>query len=278
MKKYFTILVVPFLFFGCTKDYVTGKSTLNVYSLNSDITLGNDVMKQQLAELKKADKKVDMDADPVEFKRVRSIVNRITPHTHLPNLPYEVHLAGVDIVNAWCAPGGKVMVYTGLWEPRKGLVQKGNEDELAAVLSHEIAHATARHVTENISRITTIQMAGVVASAAISQAGSAAASNTFGEVFTNGLNVYVPFYSRKSETEADAIGIMYMASAGYNPQAVVNLWERAAKESKSDQTSIYASHPANGARAAALKKLLPQAMEIYQAAIKKKPNKKSARL
>lgn len=274
-KTLFCLLVLGSCFFlsGCTKDYVTGKSTYNMYSVSSDIDLGNYVMKEQMGALQKKGKKTDEAADAREYQRIRKIVKRILPHTHIPNLPYETHLADVDIVNAWCAPGGKIMVYTGLWQPRKGLVQKGNDDELAAVLSHEIAHATARHVTETISRVSTIQIVGSVAAAVISEAGSAQASDTFGRIFSSGVDVYVPFYSRKNESEADAIGLMYMASAGYNPQAAVNLWERAAKESKSDKTSIFASHPASGERAAALKKLLPKAMEVYKAA--KKTSKKN---
>ncbi|MBI5299932.1 MAG: M48 family metallopeptidase [Deltaproteobacteria bacterium] len=263
---------------GCAKDYVTGKSTLNYYSLSSDIELGNYVMAQQLKSLKQNDKSIDMEADSTELQRIRKIVKKIAAVSHIPTLPYEVHLADVDIVNAWCAPGGKMMVYTGLWQPRKGLVQEGNEDELAAVLAHEIAHATARHVTETISKATTFQMAGAVASAIITEAGSPAGSDLFQQIFYGGLNVYLPSYSRKNESEADAIGIIYMAAAGYNPQAAVNLWERAAKESKNDKTSIFASHPSSGERAKNLKKLLPKAMEVYKAALKTNPRKKKPQI
>ncbi|OGQ47073.1 MAG: hypothetical protein A3H42_01250 [Deltaproteobacteria bacterium RIFCSPLOWO2_02_FULL_46_8] len=260
---------------GCSKDYITGKSTLNYYSLSSDIELGNYVMAQQLKSLKQNNKSFDQEADSAELQRIRKIVKKIAAVSHIPTLPYEVHLADVDVVNAWCAPGGKVMVYTGLWQPRKGLVQEGNEDELAAVLGHEIAHATARHVTETISKATTLQMAGAVTSAIITQAGAPAGSDLFQQIFYGGLNVYLPSYSRKNESEADAIGIMYMAAAGYNPQAAVNLWERAAKESKNDKTSIFASHPSSGERAKNLKKLLPKAMAVYQATIKTNPRKKA---
>ena len=275
MKKYFLSFLIFGLAIGCAKDYVTGKKTLNFYSLSSDVDLGNNVMKRQMADIKKQNKKIDQDADEEEYQRIRSIVKKIAAVSHLPNFPYEAHLADIDIVNAWCAPGGKIMVYTGLWQPRKGLVQKGNEDELAAVLGHEMAHANARHVTEMISRVSSIQLVGEVAASAIAEAGAAKGSDVFRQIYSGGVNVYVPHYSRKNEAEADAIGIMYMAMAGYNPQAAVNLWERAAKESKHDETSIFASHPANGERAAALKKLLPQAMEIYEAVRRKNKSQKT---
>lgn len=268
----FSVVCLLFsVFLGCAKDYITGKKTLNFFSTGSDVELGRYVIKRQLDALRLENKKVDQEADKEELQRIRKIVHRITAVSHIPNFPYEVHLAGLDIVNAWCAPGGKVMVYTGLWQPRKGLVQKGNEDELAAVLAHEIAHATARHVTEMISQISTIQLVGEIAASVIAEAGAPEGSDMFRQIFYGGVDVYIPSYSRKNESEADAVGLMYMAMAGYNPQAAVNLWERAAKESKGDKTSIFASHPSSGERAEALKKLLPKALEIYEAVTKRRP-------
>ncbi|MBI4125175.1 MAG: M48 family metalloprotease [Deltaproteobacteria bacterium] len=268
MKKLLIVLSGLSLLATCSKDPVTGKSTHNYYSLASDIKLGQQVMASQQKSLVKSDKKMDMEADAEEYQRIRRIVQRIIPLTHVPNFPYESHLADVEVVNAWCAPGGKIMVYTGLWDKEKGLVTKGDENELAAVIGHEIAHATARHVTERLSTITTLQIAGAVASSAIASGGSAQGSDLFNEVFTQGMNVYVPSYSRKAESEADRLGLIYMAEAGYNPEAAVRLWERAAKK-RGDQTSVFASHPASGERAKALKALLPRAMEIYQEARKK---------
>lgn len=255
---------------GCAKDFITGKSTLNYYSLGSDIKLGQYVMTQQLSALKRNNKPLDEAASPKELHRLRRIVQDVAAVSHIPNFPYEVHLSDVDIVNAWCAPGGKIMVYSGLWQPRKGLVIQGNEDEIAAVLAHEIAHATARHVTERLSSISTIALVGEIAASVIHEAGSPAGSDAFRRIFYSGMDVYVPSYSRKSESEADRIGLFYMAKAGYNPQAAVTLWERAAKSNKNDKTSIFSSHPSNGARAAALKKLLPQAMAVYQEKVKKR--------
>jgi predicted Zn-dependent protease len=153
------------------------------------------------------------------FERVKKITAKIGAVSHYPSFPYEAHVADVDIVNAWCAPGGKVMVYKGLFDPKKGLVAKSSDDELAAVLGHEIAHATARHVSESLSRNFTIMAVGQIALSAIAASGSGTLQNAFNRAIVDGVNLYLPFYSRGNEAEADRIGIMYMAKAGYNPRA-----------------------------------------------------------
>lgn len=247
---------------GCAKDLITGKKTYNMYSIDSDVTLGSHVMKSQLTGLEKNKKSYDSGKNKKQLKNIQEMVNNIARVSHYPNFPYEVHLADVDIVNAWCAPGGKVMVYEGLWDPKKGLIKKGDKDELAAVLSHEIAHATARHVTESLSRNLTIATLGSIASTVISTQ-STVGGNLFQEMFSEGFNIFVPTYSRKNELEADYIGIIYMSKAGYDPRAAIRVWERASKK-KGDKSSIYASHPASGIRAKSLQKHLPEAMAYYE--------------
>ncbi len=267
MKKILLITACAILALveGCAKDLVTGKTTLNYYDIKNEPQLGAQVLAVQEKEIKAKGKRMDADADPVEYERIKRIVARLAAVSHYPNFPYEVHLAEVDVVNAWCAPGGKVMVYTGLWDPKKGLVEKGNDDQIAAVLAHEIAHATARHVTESISKTMTIAMAGAAVQGAIAAGGSSQGADLFGEIFANGLDLYIPSYSRKNELEADRIGLFYMAKAGYDPRAAVALWKKAATMKK-DRTSIYASHPASGVRARELEKYLPEAMAMYEKA------------
>ena len=265
-----TILIISLLLIAsCAKDLVTGKTTLNYYDIKKEPQIGSYVLLTQTKEFKGKGKKMDAEADKAEYERIKRIVARIAAVSHYPNFPYEAHLAEVDVVNAWCAPGGKIMVYTGLWDPQKGLVKKGDDDQLAAVLAHEIAHATARHVTESNSRNVTIAMAGAAAQTAIAAGGSSFGADLFGQFFSNGMNLYVPSYSRKNEYEADKLGLYYMADAGYDPRAAVELWKKAATKKK-DKTSIYASHPASGDRTKALEKLLPEAIERYDKAKEKK--------
>jgi len=266
------ILLSAALSSGCAKDLVTGKTTLNYFGLDQEGKLGSQVLTAQLQELGKKEKKVNVAAGGKNYELLQRIVNDITSVSHHPDFPYEVHLADVDVVNAWCAPGGKMMVYTGLWDPKKGLVHEGNADELAAVLAHEIAHANARHVTESLSRNMTIMMVGTAVQTAISAGGSSAGADLFGQVFAGGMNLYVPSYSRKNEYEADKLGLTYMAKAGYDPRVAVELWKRAARRKK-DRTNIYASHPASGERAKVLEEALPEAMKLYEEALAKKGKK-----
>lgn len=155
------------------------------------------------------------------------------------------------------------MVYDGLFDPKKGLVHRESDDELAAVLGHEISHATARHVTESMSRNMSILLVGQVAVSAISASGTGQVQDMFNRAISEGINLYLPAYSRKNESEADRIGILYAAKAGYNPKAAVDLWYRACKK-KGEPTSLYASHPPSCERAKALEKVLPEAMEWYR--------------
>lgn len=267
MKRLRTAILVNFLlwtgFLGCAHDYVTGKSSYNWFKLDDDVKLGKQVLGAQLQAFEKKKVPVDESGDKAMLQRLQTIVNRISKVSHLPDLPYEVHLADAPIVNAWAAPGGKIMVYSGLWDPKKGLVNQESDDEIAAVLAHEISHVTARHVTESLTKNMTIMLAGQVAASAITAGASATGGNLFGQFFSAGYNIYAPSYSRKNEYEADRIGLFYMAKAGYDPRAAVALWKRAAQK-RGDATSIFASHPSSGARAKDLERYLPQALEIYQ--------------
>ncbi len=257
------LLLFCSLLVSCSKDPITGKTTYNWFGIEKDPQFGEEVLTGQLTELRKKGAKIDEDADPAMTRRIRQITRKIAAVSHYPNFPYEAHYAQMDIVNAWCAPGGKVMVYSGLFDPQKGLVKKSSEDELAAVLGHEIAHATARHVTKAMSRNMTVMAVGQVAVSAIGASGGGVAQNAFNQAIVQGINLYIPAYSRGNEAEADRIGIMYAAKAGYNPQAAVDLWYRACQK-KGNSTDLYASHPSSCDRAKSLEALLPEAMAEYQ--------------
>ncbi len=161
-------------------------------------------------------------------------------------------------VNAWCMPGGKVVVYTGL------LPVTQNEEALAVVMGHEIAHAVAKHGNERMTQQMKAQGLGNVLSVAIS--GSPQATrDIFSVAFGVAGNLTILSYSRKHELEADKIGLVFMALAGYDPSASIAFWERMSKMSGNVKPpQILSTHPSDETRIADLKAWLPEAMKYYK--------------
>ena len=211
---------------------------------------------QMMAE---AQKKGVLDRDPATVKRVQEITKRLIPHTvtfrpDAAKWPWEVHVISIDEVNAWCMPAGKMAIYT-------GLIQKLNatDDEIAAVMGHEIAHALREHARERMSRQMGTQAAvGIVGALfGIGQMGQGIA-NTVADVTLNLPN------SRLHETESDRIGIELAARAGYDPRAAVSLWEKMAKVSKGGQPPKWLStHPPHDERINDLRAYAEKVMPLY---------------
>jgi predicted Zn-dependent protease len=250
---------------GCTAiDAVTGQKTTNLYSLQQDVEIGSQVYSGTVEEMRARGIKVN--ADAARVAQLKEMVRRISSVSDLPNLPYEVILIQTNVVNAMAAPGGKIMVYEGLWNPKDGLVK--DDDELAAVLAHEIAHVNCRHSTEAMTKVMLANGAALV--------GVVATANTKYEKWgqygaAGGLFVYngmwMTRYSRMDENEADRVGLMYMAKAGYDPRAALRIWERAAqKRTGSDPaSSIFSTHPPDAVRLQNLRTKLPSALAVYEA-------------
>lgn len=242
------------------------KKHFNLYSKQDEINIGGQYMGQQIREFRKEGVGVDSPKNAELKKRIDTIVKRLGRISDEPNYPYEVHIFDKpDIVNAYCLPGGKIGVFTGLFNKEKGLVDEKSDDQIAAVLGHEMAHATMRHVTRQLTTYQGVGLLGTLASIGIGQGAGANAQELFGRVFNLGNNLYYPSYSRKHEREADQVGFYYMSRAGYNPQAAVAIWQQAASKGgpNSRQTDFLASHPADGQRAKALNRWLPEAQAIY---------------
>lgn len=236
------------------------KKHFNLYSVQSEIDMGTKYQAKQIQSFRQKNKKVNPADKAALKKRIENIVKRIAKVSDMPHLPYEVHLYDdPEVVNAFCMPGGKIGVFTGLFHKEKGLVDINSDDEIAAVMSHEIAHATMRHVTR---RLTTMQGAGVLSNVVSIGVGKSVGGNWArftDQIFNTGAALYFPGYSRKHETEADKVGLYYMTKAGFDPKAAVRIWQRAAsRNKKGGQTSqFFATHPANGERARYLQGYLP---------------------
>jgi predicted Zn-dependent protease len=214
---------------------------------------------QMMAEAKK---KGVLDRNPAQVQRVRDITKRLVAQTpafrpDAAKWPWEVHVISVDEVNAWVMPGGKMAIYTGLIERLNA-----TDEEIAAVMGHEIAHALREHARERISRQMGTQMAVGIAGAlfGIGDLGQGL-GNMVADVTLNLPN------SRTHEVEADRIGVELAARAGFDPRAAVTLWEKMAKASGGAQTPQWLStHPSHGDRLNDLRKYSERVMPLYKAA------------
>ena len=214
---------------------------------------------QMMAE---AQKKGVLDKDGAQVKRVQEITKRLIPHTvtfrpDAAKWPWEVHVISIDEVNAWCMPAGKMAIYT-------GLIQKLNatDDEIAAVMGHEIAHALREHARERMSRqMGTQATIGIVGALfGIGQLGQGIA-NTVADVTLNLPN------SRLHETESDRIGVELAARAGYDPRAAISLWEKMSKVSSGNQPPKWLStHPPHQDRINDLRAYADKVAPLYAAA------------
>jgi predicted Zn-dependent protease len=266
MKKTYTVLALlaAGLLVGCTTlDPVTGQQTRNFYSLDQDVGLGTQVYEQTIEEMRAEG--VPLNADRARTAQLQEMVNRISAVSDLPDLPYEVVLIQTNIVNAMAAPGGKIMVYEGLWDPENGLAK--DDEEVAAVIAHEIAHVNCRHSTEAMTRA----MPGNLLATGVLLLTQDSENQEFWQTLAvagmfvhNGI--FMTRYSRQDEMEADSVGLMYMAKAGYDPRAALRIWERAAQQRTGNDpaASVFSTHPADAARLQNLRALLPRALAVYE--------------
>ena len=178
------------------------------------------------------------------------------------NYSWEFNLVQNSAANAFCMPGGKIVVYDGLLPYTK------DEASLAIVLGHEIAHAVAKHSAEQLSKQQNQQVAGQVLSGVLGAVGASSEVTQMAQVgFGLGTQLGNLHYSRENESEADYMGLIFAAMAGYNPNAAVTFWERMAQASQNNGPAFLSDHPSDASRIAAIKKELPEAMKYYNAAV-----------
>ncbi|MFD1769039.1 M48 family metallopeptidase [Sphingobacterium suaedae] len=174
------------------------------------------------------------------------------------NFNWEFNLVESNDVNAWCMPGGKVAVYTGI------LPFTANEAGLATVMGHEIAHAIARHSMEQMSNQYAMQVGAQVLGVATSGK-SSIVQGLVNNAYGIGGQLALLKYSRSNESEADQLGLIFMAMAGYNPETAVKFWERMASAKAASSTPEFLStHPSDVRRINDIQKLIPTAMKYYK--------------
>ena len=181
----------------------------------------------------------------------------------LSSLSWEFNVVDSKQVNAFCMPGGKIVVYTGLLN----LVGNGphSDDELAAVMGHELSHALAKHANERISNQLLLQAGGQILGAAVNTR-SQLLGGLINQAYGLGaqVGVMLPF-GRKQEYEADKMGLVLMAMAGYDPRYAVNFWQKmSASKGGAQQNELLSTHPSDANRIKEIQAYLPNALKYYQ--------------
>lgn len=216
--------------------------------------------------LQKAHKGNTLNVDKKMLRRVQNISNRLIQQVGVfrpdaKSWQWEVNVEKSDQLNAYCMPGGKIMVLSGLIEKLDT-----TDDELAAVIGHEIAHALREHGRERMSQAY-VQQFGLQALAALASGSSLGNLATQGAAMGSQLFFALP-NGREQERESDRMGLELAARAGYNPNAAVTLWQKMSAQAKNAPPEFFSTHPSSANRIADLKALAPKMMPLYEAAKK----------
>ncbi len=265
IRKLFIAFISMALLVACSKNALSGKSQLTLLPETELQSMATTEYQQFLSSNKVVASTNNRDADMV--KRVGQRITKAVENYYaekgiserLAGYKWEYNLVQDPAVNAWCMPGGKIVVYTGL------LPITQNEAALAAVMGHEVSHALLQHGNQRMSQGLLQQLGGVALAVAVANK-PAETQNMFMNAYGVGsqVGVLLPF-SRKHELEADHYGLLFTAMAGYNPQEAIYLWERMEKASNGQKPPEFLStHPSEGRRIDELKKFMPKALEYYK--------------
>ena len=253
---------------GCATTRTTSGGAVGVdrqqTMMLSSTEVNRSAEKAYQQTLQEAQQKNLLNRDPAQVQRVRQIANRLIPPTAVfrndaPGWRWEVNVITSGEINAWCMPGGKIAVYTGIIDKLKL-----SDDELAAVMGHEMAHALREHARERLAKTQATNL-GVRLGAqllGLGDLGNAAAGL--------GAQLLTLKFSRSDETDADLVGLELAARAGYQPEAAVSLWQKMGKASGSQQAGLafLSTHPSGPDRIRELQQNVPKVQGLYQAARK----------
>ncbi|NYT85870.1 M48 family metallopeptidase [Pollutimonas harenae] len=254
---------------GCAAVQTTDSGAIGVErtqymsSMVSEEALQQEAAQQYSSLLSQAKAKGALDRDAAQTKRVQIISQRLIKQAGVfrpdaASWNWDVHVLSSDEVNAWCMPGGKIAVYTGLIARIKP-----TDDELAAVIGHEMAHALREHSREQVSQ----QMVTNMGLSVLSAVTGVGATADLGGALTNVM--FTLPNSRTHETEADRIGVELAARAGYDPRAAVTLWQKmGALGGSSAPPEILSTHPSAASRIADLTEAANKVLPLYQQARK----------
>ena len=263
MKKHIlTLMTAALLLSGCGSVPITGRRQLQLVSdsevLSSSLTQYASYMKSatkstnvtQSAQVTRVGKKIA--AATEAYLRANGLESEVS------NFSWEFNLVKDNQLNAFCMPGGKIVVYEGIMK------LMSSDDELAVVLGHEVAHAVAKHSNERMSQQILAQYGSAVLGGALSgqsQAVQAVASQVYGLGAQYGMTL--PF-SSKHESEADYMGLVLMTIAGYNPDVAVTFWQKMSSSGSAQTPEFMSTHPSDARRISDIQKALPKVKQQYK--------------
>jgi predicted Zn-dependent protease len=261
--KFFVLCGLVLFLSGCTEVAITGRKQFNLVP----DSMINSMAFQSYSEFL-TQSKLSKDFSKTQMvKRVGSRIQKAVEQyctnnnieDQLTEYQWEFNLVEDDSLNAWAMPGGKMVVYTGLLKVTQ------TEAGLAAVIGHEIGHVFAKHGAERMTQRLLVDLGGMALSEALASKPTQT-QNLFKQSYGIGTQVGVLLpYSRTHEKEADHLGLIFMAMAGYNPNEALSFWQRMALAKQSPQPlEILSTHPADSTRISNLQRLLPEAMQYYR--------------
>ena len=265
MKKFKIIiptLLLSLFIYACSTVPITGRKQLHMIPASQMLAMSDQQYDEFLHEHKLSTDKKNSEMVKRVGKNIQQAVTKyLVEHNRadlIEGYDWEFNLVEDKQANAWCMPGGKVVVYTGILPITK------TETGLAVVMGHEIAHAIAEHGAERMSQEMIRQMGGVALSVALQEKPEETRAlwlSAYG--IGTQVGAILP-YSRLHESEADHLGLIFMAMAGYNPQEAISFWERMKKLSAAPPVPEFLStHPAHETRIKQLKEWMPEAMTYY---------------
>lgn len=264
MKKTAIAAMLAFaLFAGCHKNAVTGKRNMTLIPESEMISMSQTEYSKFLSEhppLPASDSRVQLvqNCGIRIQKAVEQFYRDKKASDDLKGFNWEFNVVDDPTVNAWCMPGGKVVVYTGL------LPVTQDEQSLAVVMGHEIAHAIARHGNQRMSQGLLVQFGGAALSVALSQK-PALTQQLFQQAYGVTSTLGILKYSRSHESEADKMGLIFAAMAGYDPEAAIAFWQRMASSGGGQKPpELLSTHPSDETRIKDLRAFMPEAKKYYR--------------
>ena len=262
LRALFSLVVLLLIIQACSIVPFTGRKQLSLVPESEMIAMG-------LASYQEFMKANPVSSDRTNGAIVKEVGTRLSSavdyyfaannlESRLSGYQWEYSLVGSDVPNAFCLPGGKIVVYSGI------LPFTQDKNGLAVVISHEIAHAVARHGNEMMSQQLLLQFGGIALNEAVKNKPEET-KNIYNAVYGIGSEVGVTLpNSREFEYEADRLGLIFMALAGYNPQTAVTFWERMTLAGGSKPLEFLSTHPSDARRIAKIKQELPEALQFYK--------------